>query len=469
MKQLARLAFRYVFGTAARLGWHWPFVSILTRVIEARDSAGVTPAADAPTLLALMPESFRGDLDILAATGRVRVLQVPNHWQTRLMYLFYPNVRQAEIDMNPAPGAPQAKCKERLQHFYEGVLPAVYARLGIDCVLSSHLRWPADVDWGIASKNIGVPYVILYREGLFATSEELRSSMLRRFKLWGDFPATHMVVHNDIGRQYCIDVGYIAPEQVSSLGCLRMDSYIQRIRNYRPTEGRPKKLVLFPPNFFIDFGVDTPFYRAIQEIPVAMAKFAKSQPDVEVVFKSKPKDYPNWRGLIDRSFEEAGLSADDLPNLHITADLDAQELILESTAVAGLNSTAILEAAMAGKPVVVPYFSSLRQPQYERTVKFIDALQYLDVADDEAQFVRLIEQRLEDPTVSAESMEKRAEMFAKYVSDPDGGAVERYLALFERLIKETKDSPAGAAAGRLKDDGVGSAREPRLDGVESRV
>jgi hypothetical protein len=469
MKQLARLAFSSLFGTAARLGWYWPFVKILTRVIEARDSAGAPPAADAYTLLALMPESFRGDLDILAASGRIRVLQVPNHWQTRLMYLFYPNLPQAQIDMNPAPGAPQAKCKERLQRFYEGVLPAVYARLDVDCVLSSHLRWPADVDWGIASKNIGVPYVILYREGLFAASEELRSSMPRRFKLWGDFPATHMVVHNDIGRQYCVDVGYIAPERVSSLGCLRMDSYIQRIRTYRPSEGRPKKLVLFPPNFFIDFGVDTPIYRAIQEIPVTLAKFAKMRPEVEVVFKSKPKDYPNWRALIDRSFVEAGLSAHELPNLNITADLDAQELILESTVVAGLNSTAILEAAIAGKPVVVPYFSDLRQPQFERTVKFIDALQYLDVADDEAQFVQLIEQRLEDPMVSAESMKRRAEMFAKYVSDPDGGAVERYLALFERLIEETKGSPAGAAAGRLKDDSVGPARESLLDEAESRV
>jgi len=69
----------------------------------------------------------------------------------------------------------------------------------------------------------------------------------------------------------------------------------------------------------------------------------------------------SWRKLVDKAFDEAGIDVRQLPNLIMDPNLDAQKLILESSVVCGINSTTILEAALAGKPVIVPYFKQLRQ------------------------------------------------------------------------------------------------------------
>jgi glycosyltransferase involved in cell wall biosynthesis len=443
IKPIARFAFRLFFGMAARLHWHWPFVKLLTSVIEEHETKGVVVSPGARTLLALSPDSFRGDLDVLAASEKLRILQMPRHWQTRLIYLFYPQVKQLDIDMEPSPGTKAADDKQRLQSFYEGVLPKVYARLKIDCVISSHMRWVADLDWGITSKKIGVPYVILYREGLFAASEYWQKSMVKKFKRWGWFHASHLVVHNKIGRRFCLDIGYGDPEHVSSLGCLRMDDYMEKIQAHKMVEkASSKKIVFFPPPFVKYYRAGMPLFSAFKGMHVGLAKLASRRPDVEVVFKVKDKEYDIWRELLNDAFEDEILSVDDIPNLIITASLDAQDLIFSAGVVCGYNSTTVLEAAVAGKPVVVPYFLAMRRPEYQERTLFSDALQHLDVADDPEHFIQLIERRLEDQELSTSDMAEREKLFANYVSDPKGGALKRYTDLFERLIKESR---AGAS------------------------
>jgi len=440
LKILARWVFKQFFGLAARCHWYWPFVLVLTHVIRERDSGGPTLAPNAFTLLALSPNTFRGDLEALAKSGRARILQVPEHWQTRILFLFYKLGDRRDLETDPAPGTADAISKQRLQRFFEGMLPSLYARFGIDCVISSHMRWVADVDWGIASKNLGVPYVVLYREGLFATSAAMREFMLGKFKFWGNFKGSHLVVHNDLGRQYCIDVGFVEPEKVSSLGSLRMDNYLRKITKHQMKDSDQKCVVLFPPPIQPNFRIGGPFFPLFKKMHVELAHLALRRPDLIIIFKPKAKAHATWRVVIDYVFQDEKIKIDEIPNLYIKPDVDVQELILRSKVVCGINSTTILEAAVAGKAVVVPLFSEIKQlPEYENGIKFFDALQYLDVADNPEHFVRLIEQRLGEHVIPADILAARAAMFGKYVSNPKGGALERYADLLERLITEATD------------------------------
>ena len=160
------------------------------------------------------------------------------------------------------------------------------------------------------------------------------------------------------------------------------------------------------------------------------------------MIKPKVIDHATWCRNIDHAFRDEEIELDEIPNLHVKPDLDAQDIILDATVICGMNSTTILEAAIAGKPIVVPMFSEMRQPEQQEGIKFADTLEYLDVADDPEHFILLIERRLEDPVVPVGTMAGRTRMFAKYVSNPEGGAVQRHVDLFERLITEAKKNCA---------------------------
>ena len=153
------------------------------------------------TLLALSPEGFRGDLEALAESGRFRILMLSSFWQEQLRHAFHSKQEMATRDyLNPPHGSIAYKRKERLQNFYIQLLPEIYRKLQISAVLSYHIRLPADVDLGIASQKINVPYLVLYREGMFASAPGIRETMrtlFGRFGFWG----TTLFVRNESCRR----------------------------------------------------------------------------------------------------------------------------------------------------------------------------------------------------------------------------------------------------------------------------
>lgn len=438
MKSLKSFFLRASLGSLARTGWHAPFIRILKSAITEHPDNRVSKDQECLTVLALSPEGFRGDLEALARSGECRVLLMATTWQYRILYLFYPEGLRPRDYLNPADDSAEFKFKRAIQKFYGSLLPVLYDRLGINCVISYHIRVPADVDWGIASREAGYPYVVFYREGLIASSPNVcktMSTLFGRFGFWG----THLIVHNESARRLCIKTGLVESGKVSALGCIRMDSFFEHVSEQQSVENKRKKVTLFPIGLkegsILDFTL-LPFFNGMH---IALVRLAQKYPGVDFVFKPKPKVYPGWRKLVNKAFAEAGIDIGKLSNLIIDTDLDAQKLILESSVICGVNSTTILEASIAGKPVVVPYFEQLRKKPYVDSIRFIDAFPYLDVAADPKSFAALIEKRLEDPEISKQDMAGRREIFEKYVSNPDGGALDKYVQLLKGLVAEAQD------------------------------
>ncbi|MFQ6016733.1 MAG: hypothetical protein ACE5KF_00910 [Kiloniellaceae bacterium] len=424
---------------------HKRYYGILTwlyaRVTEERLSDGTLrrPAGpsrdDRITILALAPQQFRGDLHFFAASGEVRVLQLPEQWKTRLMYQFYPQgLRQAQIlwqHINARPDEPRAAARHRYRLFLRGFLPRLYRKLGVNCVVGHHVHHPANVDWGAVSDELGFPYIVLHRESLLA-SPHMREWVKARVAELGRFEGSHIVVHNRVARETFIDAGFVEPERISSLGCVRMDSFLKRIAGAEPRLSGRKKVTFFALGLGGVLADQLfPFFR---DVHVTLARLAMRHPELDVVMKSKPKYFPQWCQMLQKAFDEAGISADRIPNLHICCDLDAQTLILDSNVVCGLNSTTLLEAGIAGKPVVLPYFGALRDPQYDARLQFREGFHLFDVATTPEAFEALVLERLDNPGVDRAAMEGRGTLFEKYVSNLDGNATEKYLGLVRQIV-----------------------------------
>ena len=166
-----------------------PLAKLIARQVEELDQRGrpgpVRRRQGQLSILALSPGEFRHDLEALAARG-VRVLRMPLQWQERLLYSFQRRgIGTAEIH-NPPDGTRAARAKSGYQRFLEAFLLHLYRELDVDAVISANVKYKEDVDWGIVSEKLGVPYVIFHRENL-AITEGVVNVVTDRYRKLGKF------------------------------------------------------------------------------------------------------------------------------------------------------------------------------------------------------------------------------------------------------------------------------------------
>jgi hypothetical protein len=113
--------------------------------------------------------------------------------------------------------------------------------------------------------------------------------------------------------------------------------------------------------------------------------------------------------------------------------------------VIGFNSTALLEALAAGKPVIVPDFGEARDPAMsDLVIDLGDAVQKAKSPDD---LKRLVCLQIDSPTNVPEQLSPTAaKTLRDWVGNDDGGAGQRVLDAVKDKIRRTKDRPIPARA-----------------------
>jgi hypothetical protein len=389
------------------------------------------------SVLALSPDEFRSDLEVLAAR-KVRVLRMSHAWQRWLLYSFYRGgIETGEIHRPPA-GTATARAKSDYRRFLETFLPQLYRELDVDIVISANVKYKEDLDWGVVSKKLGVPYVVLHRENL-AVTEGVVNVLTERYRRLGHFEGTCIAVHNGSTTRTLTATDYACREHIFELGCLRMDSFLQRLRAPRQKRARPLVTLFSFKSFMRGIFGSAGYFPVFRDSHGPIALLAQQHPEVDFLIKPKSGTFRNPRFLpeLRAAFRHWGVDPKRLPpNLRVDPTLDAQDTILESSVVLALNSTTQLEAALAGLPVIMPYFKDMREAPAGRNVKFRDRLDLFDVPDTPDDLMKLVLRRLKDPVVPPDVMEKRRALFAEFVSSLNGDATERYIDLLERVVAE---------------------------------
>ena len=126
------------------------------------------------------------------------------------------------------------------------------------------------------------------------------------------------------------------------------------------------------------------------------------------------------------------------PNLFVEPKREAQQLILKSSVVVALNSTVLLEAAVAGLPVIMPYFKDLREGPQGQGVMFREHTDLFDVPDTGEALEKIVIERLRCPEIGDDVMKKRRELFAALISSLDGDATSRYIHLLTRTVANSR-------------------------------
>ena len=338
-----------------RWGLIRPLVSIYLRRIERVVPEDGDTDSRKPTLLALRSDRFRGDLQVLADSHEFRVLAVRHPWVDATFEAFAAAPVRAEVKRQhhlyfQRDDSTFGAIRDGNQGFLRRFLPLLFKHLKVDCVLSPRSDSTRDFDWGVVSKEIGVPYVVIQRENL--ASEPAQAAHFRKlYGSMGTFAGDHIIVHNEPLREAYLESGFVNPDQISALGCLRMDEYVRRVKSRvsDSNSSRPR-VVLFSfchgnglygilNNWSEDGTVG--FVKLFEEVHAAIAELAILRPEIDFVIKPKwtrTKNTRDWREYVADAFEKRGIRAEDIPNLEVVdPDADAHDLVFDANVVCGFR------------------------------------------------------------------------------------------------------------------------------------
>lgn len=409
------------------------------------------------TVLVLSREHFRGDIQMLASREDIECLDLSTQFQRFLLACFVREPSREEeqasewgirTDFRMAkPGSEIYERRKQYRAFLRKLLPYFLNQLGVDIVINSDERWRRQADLTRVATELGFPHIGIERESMFL-SDALYYGSIERHKRLGHFHGYKLAVQNEKVKDVFIESGYAKEEQILISGCLRMDSFLRQLGGKAEPSLNSRKMVLmftWQNNKRLQDGTLFEAFDATEASVRALTRLAMKRPDVDFIIKLKDvhlganvrasDSSKGQRELLQDTINEVSGSQTGLPNIKFSHErFVPTELLMNATVVCSMQSTTVLEAGIAGKPVVLPHFKFLRERHgADEYLFYRDCYSLFDVPDDEYEMERMVAARLDEPVVDEGATRQMMDMFNRYVSPVDGLATERLVAFFKDI------------------------------------
>jgi hypothetical protein len=297
----------------------------------------------------------------------------------------------------------------------------------IDAVISANFGYFAQREFGAALKEAGTPLVVLHKENVKSPGRVEYWDAIYRTR--GQFEGSKILVYSATERDLQAKTGVATPGQIEVTGMPRLDR-IHRWRRARANAGgdddRPQVLFFsfWRKEKVTGTGVweDLAWTELCEGTHRAIVELARQNPHARIVIKTKPVSQ-----RVDEIWDILREPSRDLPpNLIVISGGDPIPLITESRVVIGFNTTALLEALAAGKPVIVPQFAEAEDARMRRLV--IDVGGAVERATSPAELIRMAGAHLDGPSATPEELSAAAsDALIYWVGNDDGQAGRRVL------------------------------------------
>jgi hypothetical protein len=457
MKYLLKKALKYIIFSKKYYILAFIFrLLIREKTPQGKDKFYFSNSKKRITILSIDPERHRGDLDSLSTVSKFRILHIKQRWTNLLICTIY---KKNDLNVNDfflgSSDSNQSKEHIKALSLMTGFINALYSISKVDCTVNVNYRYAGDFYWVKSSLSIGVPHIMLYRECRLQKNSRIYDEVVIRHKMINAEYASHIIVHNQTTKDSFIESGYSDGSNITVAGALRMDNYLQKIKSLdtkKNNSNRRMKFVLFyfPYNmslfgknngipvkdeysyayriwngrekFFIDF------HEALIELSIEL-------PDVDFIIKPKDvmMEFMSWKfytNILDKSAIKMNA------NYSIQPYSDVHDLILESDVVCSFQSSTVIEAAISGKPVILPVFD-----EYRNTPNFNDFfwnrhLDLFDIATSKNHLKDLIKKQLTSPYVPKKVQQQRKEVFELFFDDIKGNALKKYSTVIQKVVNQ---------------------------------
>ena len=394
-------------------------------------------------LLMLSFEKFRGDLTILGKRNDLQIYKISNLWLSRLYRVFYGvYIKRTQITpkklFNNETCPTLKKKQKKYHHFLKILLKELKISFQFDCIISADIKYISDIDLGLVSEKIGLPYIVFHRENLFAC-KSIYDLVLKRWSKWKEFKGSKIIVHNNVTKKLFLESGFVSEKNEKKIevgGCLRMDYLIKKSKEIKRKKENSIVFFSFGKQSYNSNWPNSIFKTAHEEI----VKFAKNNPTTKVYIKPKSRVFLKnnlWKDAFYRSTNKISNDLSEIKNLVISPYLDSTKLILDSNFVVALNSTVILEASIIGKPVIIPYFQGLRNKKHRDSIYFFSFLDCFDTPKNSKEFYENMTFRLKNSQIKRHITNKRKKLYNKYLHSHTDNISNNYFKIIKSVVNET--------------------------------
>ncbi|MDD4271695.1 MAG: hypothetical protein PHF50_02730 [Patescibacteria group bacterium] len=339
---------------------NWPWLAVAAFWLA---SGKVNPKCKSQyTVLCMGRSIFVEDVKAMAAYGnRIKYVIV---WRTYLQKIYEHFINgQESKKITEENYHTHDFCKKGKQDYYlylKRMFPLLRRALGFDAVLGGNFGYLDQQELARVCEEAGVPFIVLHKEGLVRKGD---FKTLIKFVEGKRFIGSRILLYNSMIRDAYIEakISGIKEENAIVVGVPRLDHYfLEKIG-----ESGEKQIVLFSfwstdKFFFIGEEIDSSVaQKRVDDFHRWVMEFALRHPDFKVIIKTKVATH--YVDYVDRVFKDN--FKEKIDNLIITNSADPKKLIKGSAAVLGFSSTTLMEAIMAKKIIISPYFSDLIKGQ----------------------------------------------------------------------------------------------------------
>jgi hypothetical protein len=318
----------------------------------------------------------------------------------------------------------------------------------IDAVISGNFGYYAERELAAALEELGVPFIVLHKENSWSAGSQSFWERVYRERR-GPFMGRRILVYSPIERDMQLRAGVVDRDRIEVIGMPRLDA----VHHWRESHVglAPQTAVLFA-SFLPEVGMPA----LAKGVPVkaadsapnlgtrtlnlstvchsthrAILRLAIENPEVKVMIKTKgrQRDRVALTELLGVT-DETHLP----PNLHVHHGGSPLPLIGEASVVCGLHSTLLLEALAAGRPVIVPCYAEVLDPEIRHYLFNLGDAVTTASSPDELVELLLIASAERKPVPAALPL-RTVTFLTEWLGNADGKAGERAGAAIIRSMQ----------------------------------
>jgi hypothetical protein len=324
-------------------------------------------------ILLLRRSIFHEDMQaVLAAAGSIEAFVISRGDLKAIAKAFLP----ADVgDENYVSASAEAKqAMERYRTFLKRVWRAFDPQGAVDAVVTANYVYYAERELAGALEETGVAFIVLQKENSWSLGAAAHTEWVYRHRC-GPFFGRRILVYSEQEKGLEVRAGVADGERIEVVGSPRLDKVHEWRRqnagsrparpmilfaSFLPRVGMPRRDPSMQPAATAEPAPELSVTKLSRSAHRAMVDLARAAPEIVVRIKTKGRRFDRYQ-LLDL-LGVRGTS--ELPsNLEIVHGGSPFVFVKEASVVCGLQSTLLLEALAAGRPVVVPWYAEALRPE----------------------------------------------------------------------------------------------------------
>jgi hypothetical protein len=380
--------------------------------------------------LLLLEHFSKQDIDglqnAIAAGGRPIETRVMSYQRLRHEVLkVIPDADDLQLEDYPLPER-QAGWKAYERHL-EGVFEELYAEWPFEAFVTPSDIFPYVRMAKAACQRLGVPFIVVQKETTVAEGTMEEETVLIRD--YTPFAAHHMTVCSERHREYWVRSG-TDPAVISVTGQPRFDFYANT-----PTPSSERRLLFFSYHLYAYAEVLTGEMSIWRQLHGQTERqlWKLAEEGWHVAIKPHPQQ-PNWCEEMRRMLADVPDSARKRVSF-VPKQADTRKLIADANVIVGFQTTALLEAMLAGRPTVYTGWDDRAIELQAKLIPFHDWGEIIDLVPAEDALVDVVRSARAFPPGTPE-WERRRDIFEEQLGPVDGQCSARTLdAIAEQVSR----------------------------------